>query len=381
MSLIAARCHRLSVRSCVLMVCGLVYLWLSLPVVSSYAQGTDLTATLETSPAAGEIRPDLDYVKVTLKVWLNGQPLSAGHLQVTVTAPPKPSLLSTDFPIVEGTSLFTLASDLRAGTWTFDYLFPIRGTYSFDLKVSPVSGGPAFPVTTLHKTLHLPENPAEVRNIWLLVVGLFLLGGVGGVMFARSAAAREGLHAVAVLAVVVLGGLLLPGHVGVSQAAEHGPGAHGSTSHGSDIHTVEGEAGWTLAVQATPSQGTVGKLVRFDIDLRQQGATPSEADGAEIRLVMHHVEDDKAMFETTVYTRQGHATEQFQFFDGAPHVVTVTAQPGGAVAVQPLQVRFDMEVEGIHPPTAIKVRTIALLIGVMVVGMVAGFFLPSRREG
>lgn len=380
MPLITARRCRLSVCSRVFVICGLVCLWFGLPPLS-YAQDAALTATLETSPPAGEIRPDLDYVNVKLNVSLNGEPLSYGHLQVTVAAPPRDSILSTDFPIVEGTPLLVLASDLKAGAWAFDYLFPIRGTYTFDLKVSPVPGGPTFPVTTVRRTLQLSENPAEVRNGWMLAAGLFILGGVGGVVFARSAAAREGLHQTALIGLVVLGGLLLPGQIGVSRAADHTHAPNMPKSDAPETHIVEGEGGWTLSVRTTPPQGIVGKLVRFDIDLSQKGGIPSDADSAEIAMVMHHVEDDKAVFETAVYTRQGHASEQFQFFDGAPHTVTVTAKPGGAVDVNPLQVHFDMDVEGIHPPTAIKVRTIALLLGVMVVGMAAGFFLPSRREG
>jgi hypothetical protein len=379
----ASVCRRLIVAG------SLVCLWLGLPPVA-YAQVSGLTATLETSPPARQIRPDLDYAKVKLHVLLNGRPLSHGHLQVTAAAPPRPSILSTDFPIVEGTPLFALASDLQAGVWTFDYLFPIRGTYTFDLTISPVPGGPTFPVTPLRQTLHVPENPAEVRNVWLLVAGLFLLGGVGGVIFARSAIAREGLCQSALIGLALLSGLVLPGQVGVSRAAEtapaaHGPAAHGPTSQVPKSYVVEGEGGWTLAVRATPPQGTVGELVRFDIALRQKNGTPAaaaDADAAEITLVMHHVEDDKAVFQTAVYTRGGEASQQFQFFDGAPHTVTVTATPGGSGAVvKPLQVQFDMDVEGIHPPRAVQVRTMALLLGVVAIGMVAGFFLPSRREG
>lgn len=337
----------------------------------SYAQEAALTVTIETSPPAHEIRPDLDDVKVTLHVLLHGQPLSNGHLQVRVTAPPSPSILSTDFPIVEGTPLLALASDLQAGAWSFDYLFPIRGTYTFDLTVSPVLGGPTFPVTTWRQTLHLAENPAEVRNIWLLVVGLFLLGGVAGVLFARSAAAREGLHATALVSLFLFASLVLPGSVAVSRAAETVSGSHG----------VEGEAGWRLTVRPTPAQATVGQLVRFDIALSKTDSVPAKADTARITMAMHHVEDDKMVFQTTLYTRQGQASEQFQFFDGAPHTVTVTAVPGSAEVHAPLQVKFDMDVAGIHPPMAVKLRTLALLLGVMVVGMVAGFFLPSRRAG
>jgi hypothetical protein len=49
----------------------------------------------------------------------------------------------------------------------------------------------------------------------------------------------------------------------------------------------------------------------------------------------------------------------------------------------PLQAVFEMEVEGLQPPMAVKIRTLFILIGVLVVGMAAGFLLlgSSKERG
>ena len=39
-----------------------------------------------------------------------------------------------------------------------------------------------------------------------------------------------------------------------------------------------------------------------------------------------------------------------------------------------------MDVNGISPPMPVKLRTTAMLAGVIVIGMIAGFFLPFGRK-
>ncbi len=329
------------------------------------ARAAAITVNLTSTPAPHVIRPDADYARVMAQVLMDGKPLSAGHLQVQIAAPARPAILSTDFPIVEGTRLMSLASDLHEGTYDFSYLFPIRGTYAVDLTVSPVPGGPTFPVTTLHQTLQLRENPAEVRNVWFLVLGLFILGGIFGALFARSAAARDVLPSLAALVLsMLLLRVLMP--AGATVAAAPAP------------HVVQGEADWALEIRPTPAQATVGQMVRFDVALRKDGHIFPETTQVAIRF--HHVEDDKTMFQTTTRAHHGQSAQSFQFFDGAPHTVTVTAQPLDREGVAPLQAVFEMDVEGLQPPMAVKIRTLVLLLGVLAVGMAAGFFLAGRRE-
>ena len=343
---------------------GIACVWLS-AFTLGFAAETDLSIKITSTPPPPEIRPDADYARVTLQVLHQGQPLSAGHLELSITSPGRTSWISTDFPIVEGTPLLSLASDLQDGALTFDYLFPIRGAYQVDAAVSPVPGGPDFSPTTLQQTLKLQENPVEIRNVWILIGGLFMLGGIAGVLFARSASAREALPSIVLLVVLIGLGMIAPDSIADPDGQ----------------YVVQGEAGWVLDVRTTPPHATVGQLLQFDVVLSKDGTVFPDA--TQTTLLLHHVEDDKAVFETTIHAQTGASSQRFQFFDGAPHMVTITAKPADQEQGPPLQAVFEMEVEGLQPPMAVKIRTLLLLIGVLVVGMAAGFFLlgSSKERG
>jgi hypothetical protein len=336
-----------------------------LSAAPAQAEQSPLTVDMTTMPVTEAIRPDTDLVRVVLTILQHGQPLNNAYLQVEVGAPARSTILSTDFPVVEGTHLLSLASVIHDGTLTFDYLFPIRGTYTFDLTVTPDPKNSEVPPTTLRKTLHIRENPAEVRNAWLLVSGLFVFGGISGVLLARSAAAR-GSTSLAVVLAILLGGGLGP-HV-VAAAT---------------LQTPQTSATWSLEVQPTPEQATVGEPVQLAIVLKKEDkifAAPMQ-----VSIDIHHLEDNKAVLHTQTIAPDGATSLRFQFFDGAPHVVTVTAQPieGMALAadVPPLRAVLDMDVTAVHPPAGVQLRLMAILIGVLVVGiMIGGFLLPAVKE-
>src|SRR5262245_15073010 len=105
---------RVTVR--VVLVLCLACPWL-LAVSAGQADTSAVTVTITSTPPLHDVRPDADLAHVTLHVWLNGTPLARGHIQVRVTAPPHPALLSTDFPIVEGTDLLALSSDIQDGVF------------------------------------------------------------------------------------------------------------------------------------------------------------------------------------------------------------------------------------------------------------------------
>ncbi len=344
---------------------GHIAILLGLVCVLWTVEALAITVSLSSSPPADAIRPDYDVARVTLAVERDGQPLTHGHLQVKVTAPPQPKLLSTDFPVVEATTLLELASELKDGTFSFDYLFPIRGEYTFDVALQPIAGASEFAPTSVQTPWQLYESPAEVRNVWLLVVGLFGLGGVLGLVLARSARAQSALL-LAVFAVPVALGM---------QAESL---AQGQAETAKAKHVVRGEQGWALEVHPTPDQGTVGQQVRFDMRLTKDGEVFAGA--TEMSLELHHIEDDKSIFQTDILASAGETSQRLQFFDGAPHRVTVTARPAssGPGAASPLQAVFDMDVNGIQPPMAVKLRTMGLLIGVLVIGMVAGWLCPVK---
>jgi hypothetical protein len=115
----------------------LTSLW-ALVLVLWTVEALAVTVSLSSSPPPETIRPDNDMAQVTLAVQQDGQPVQQGQLQVKVTAPPHPRLLSTDFPIVEATTLLDLASELQDGKFSFDYLFTLSGVYSFEFSLKYV---------------------------------------------------------------------------------------------------------------------------------------------------------------------------------------------------------------------------------------------------
>jgi hypothetical protein len=323
-----------------------------------------ITVDLVSTPP--HLRPDTDLAQVTLHVRRHGQPLQSGQIQVKVTAPPRPALFSTDFPMVEGTDLLWLTSELQDGTFTFAYLFPIRGTYTFALTITPVPGGPDFAPTSRRLTLQLRENPAEVRNAWLLGLILFALGGLAGVVMARSAAAREALWPTPTLVFLL------------SLTAACVPGYAATRPESPDVQEA---AGWRLEVRPPATHTRVGQLVPFTIVLSKNGQVLPSA--TRLSLEVRHVEDDKVVFQATTYEPDGESVQRLQFFDGAPHTVTVTAQARDAegALVTPLPVVVPMQVQGVHPPVAVQIRTLALLLGVLILGMMVGFFVPRWGTG
>jgi hypothetical protein len=269
--------------------------------------------------------------------------------------------------MVEGTDLLGLDAEVQDGQFTFAYLFPIRGTYVFDLVISPLPDGPEFSPVNLRQTLHLRENPAEVRNAWLLVSGLFILGGIAGGILARSAAVREALGTTPVLVLLGLcAHACLPGPA-AAQAQQEPPG-------------VERGAVWTLDVRPTPASATVGQLVQLAIVLSRNAQVFPHA--TRLAIEVRHVEDDTVVFQASPYAPHGRAVQRLQFFDGAPHTVTVTAYPADAdnAPLTPLQAVVPINVAALHPPLAVKIRTLVLLLSVLVAGMMAGFFFAGRRR-
>jgi hypothetical protein len=139
---------------------------------------------------------------------------------------------------------------------------------------------------------------------------------------------------------------------------------------------IHGDQGWALEVQASPLPATVGQLVQLAIWLRKEGAIFQGLTDVHIEVV--HREEAHTLLETHMQARQGHTLQSLQFYDGAPHTVNVTVRPvaGEVSEVAPLAATLGLEVVALHPPLAVQIRMMAILLGVFVAGMAGGFFLP-----
>ena len=97
---------------------------------------------------------------------------------------------------------------------------------------------------------------------------------------------------------------------------------------------------------------------------------------------MNLLEEAQTVVETHILARQGHTSQSLQLYDGVLHTIAVTVRPvggeasGGALPTAVLSV----DVAALHPPLAVQIRMMAILLGVLVVGMGAGFFVPRTYK-
>ena len=152
--------------------------------LAASGQGTTGTAaagtiTLRTEPEAGEIVPD--EVETPTKFIIEakgpgGAPLRNAYIDFEITAPTSGPLVSTDIPVVEGTTLFKSRFGAPDGRLEFDYVVPIRGTYKVKLQAIPAPGATFQPIES-EVEFNVKERGAEIGYFWMTMAG-FLVGGI-----------------------------------------------------------------------------------------------------------------------------------------------------------------------------------------------------------
>ena len=349
-----------------------VSVWL-LWVARGQAEDAAVTVEIASTPSLEHLRPHMDLARVTLRTLLHGKPLGQGHMKVQLTAPPRTTVLATDFPRVEGTPLLAFDSDLIDGMVTLQYRFPIRGTYTFDLELTPIPGGPVFPLTSLRQTVRISENPVLMRHTWLLI-GLVVLGVITGVLVARFAAARAKLRSQAIIGSLVLCcGALAP----ISTVAAHAGHPEHEAQGTPERQVIWGDDGWELEIHSIPMPVTVGHLLQLALWLRKDDEVfPGMM---EVSIAAVNLEEDQTVMATHILARQGYTSQSLQLYEGVPHTIAVTVRPigGEASGWAPPTVGLSVEVMAVGPPLAVQIRMIALWLGVLTVGMVVGFFVPQ----
>jgi hypothetical protein len=215
--------------------------------------------------------------------------------------------------------------------------------------------------------------PICVVCIWLLIGGLCILGGITGVIFAPSAAAREQLLSRAVIGALLLCcGTLAP----LSTVAAHSGHNEKAAHRAPERQVMQGDDGWELEISSSPMPATVGNLVQLALWLRKDGEVfPGMT---EVAIAVTNLEEGRTVMETHILTRQGHTAQSFQLYDGGLHTIAVTVRPVGGKASDwaPPTAVLSLDVVALPPPLTVQSRVMAILLGVLVVGMVVGFFVP-----
>lgn len=133
--------------------------------------------------------------------------------------------------------------------------------------------------------------------------------------------------------------------------------AHGTNSGNADHHARVGEL--------FPIEG--------NFETKEQGPF-------EVRFRAVRLEDGADILSMKGLSTDGSYRFAMQFFDGAEHEVILTLVDPKTKAVVAVK-KMLVEVEGFHPPMFIKMKTMAFILSLIVIGMGLGVGLTRLKKG
>lgn len=331
----------------------------------------------QTEPPQHQIIPNQTPVQFTLQaIDASGQPLSHARLQLQLLTPARTPWFTSDFPIVEATTLLELHTQASEGKLQFQQILPIRGHYTLKTRVTPEIAG-AFAPFEQSLGFSVPENPVKYRNAAILVAILLGFGFGSGWIIAGDQTLESGevapqrvrllLSSVIVIAIAVL----LYVNISAEVASAHGSEAHaiGSASAG-----VQRSQNLELHLSGD-QQATVGQLAEQRVQVWHR-KTHTPAAGIPIKAQAIALADQKVIF---AYRAMSDAAGQLvwkqQFFDGTPHQVLVQATSTETEALQATQ---PINVAAIAPPLSVRLITLGYWMACFTLSLGMGFYLHRR---
>lgn len=291
------------------------------------------------SPATTSLRPLKDSASITIELeGAGGSPRAPVDLSIRLTAPSSGSLVTTDFPLIEGTRLVEMNLPNVSGALSWDYIFPIRGEYRLDVTATDAQG------RRLERsfTLQVRESGAKVTFLAAFVAALFLLGFVAGRVFSGPA----------VVAAMVLVMVLL-----------YGAGSN------KDFAADTGQtAGLKGELTVAPPRVGAPSIIRW------RGTEPGSESPvpATVTLRVLQLEKGKEIFTLNRVPTDGALDLALQFTDASPHRVVVAATAQGRQ--REAEVARTVEVESATPPLGIRAWPVLLFLLVVLAGLAAGRF-------
>lgn len=326
-----------------------------------YSSSVSARVLVKTNPQPDQIIPNDTLVKVEFLFEKEAE------YEILIKSPDSHPVFSTDFPIVEGTVLYHLTGYSREGNVYFKMMFPIRGEYLFEVKVNR---------TVETHFVSINENPTEYKNLAILMMILFGLGFGGGYLLKKAhksekAAARLANHT------LFWGYLFLMLYSGQTTGRAHENIPHTNST----VRWSKQTGSYQLIIEYDPTQAFVGKLIPFNIRLlnnQQPDVLPFTT-----QIQAYHLEDDKMIFDGTFTSKKEEFADAsryeyvlaIQFVDGAPTRVRFQITTSTGVL---LEVEEVINVIGIQPPLLVKLKTVAIFVGVIFLGMLTGFLIPQK---
>jgi len=356
-------------------------------VVSS--QASQPSVRLSTEPPLNQILPFEAEASLTpspVKLMLQavdaaGQPLENAKIHLQILTPPKNFWFPTDFPIVEGTTLLNMEAVAPKGELQLQQMLPIRGKYQLQVDVTPMAAN-AFTRFQQTLTLSVPEHWVKYRNFGILAAILLVVGLVGGLVMGGQQQIQEGEIAPQRVRLLLSGAII----VAIASLLLINITAEVADSHtrGHYSHSVQEPAMLeSQGIKARISgdvEATVGQLANLAVQAIDT-QTGQPVTDAIVNIKTTPLEDEWVAFAYQGVTdTQGSFKWEQQFFDGAPHNVTVevSPQPQAQRQFSPLKIAQEIEVKGIAPPLQSRLIVLAYWTGIIVLGLVIGLQLRCR---
>lgn len=296
---------------------------------------------VEFSPGLKEVRP-LDRL-VELSIAVAGVAEGPVDLSLALWAPPRDGVVSTDFPLVEGTQLLQMDVRLPDGKLNLAYAFPIRGSYRLELAAVD-AGGQALQRTVL---IEIAEHWLRWGFLGVFLAAIFALGFLAGRLFSARPVTVGLLIAVCPIALIAL------------LIAVSSPEAASTASAG----------------RLSVSPARVGALSTIQWTAADTDVQPLRPVILSMRIVQ--LEKQRPVFQLHPLATQGRFAFGFQFTDASAHLVEATS------AVEPgqdfeQQVAETIQVTSPEPPLRDRLVPVLISLLILAAGLATG--RVSRRR-
>jgi hypothetical protein len=292
---------------------------------------------VDISPELDSVRPLEDLVNIKIAVATERQ--GPVDLSLQLWAPPRGSIFTTDFPLLEGTKLLEMDVRLPDGRLDWSYAFPIRGTYRLELRAVDAEG------SSVARTVLLQVS--ENWTKWGFLLGFFAVLFALGLVAGRLFSSRPALNAC--LLVMILGMVALA-HAG--QASEElkselfvSPSRVGSSS------TIR----WSMADQRLPG-----------------------AQDALLTMSITQLEKERTLFRLNALPIRGDFEFGYEFTDASDHLVDATVVLTGDG--ERVRARKRVQVTSPDPSLADRLRPVLASLLVVTAGLITGR-LSRKRTG
>jgi len=321
--------------------------WAALIILlfSSALPAEEFHIYFKTSPPLEQLRPWGETATLSLLVTgADGRPVQEGWLLISLDAPAPGRLLSTDFPLVEGSRLSELRLPLRRGKAEWKYLFPIRGEYRIQVDYVTAAGKQG----SKNFAFHVREKRLKWITLSVFMAALFGLGFVAGRIFSAGRSTRPRSSA----SIVVWLMCVLPLAASAAEPKVE-PGKYGAN------------------LEIGPAR--VGQPTRVRWQLVAGEGLPKPA--AALTLTITHLEKKETVFSVEKIPVADEFSMNFHFTDGAQYKISTVADFGGSTPVRNEQV---VSVTAVEPPTRAMVPALALFLAVVAAGVMAGRWSKRR---